>query len=460
MFGTDYKREMDTLEPSRAAMDRLEALTKGEAEVKQVRRFGRRAVVALALCAALAVSAVAAGTGIWQSISARQGPFSQIAQTIHGALCTDQGIEVQVLSALADDVRGQVYFTVRDVTGDRLDRQLTLKTTADSDIGGELVEYDPESRTALFVAHLNYYDPQIQGDVGIVTGQKQSGGVMRLALDGMTTRNGYLEASASCAGVTNQLLDSLPLSDQDRVVLHIEESGYTQAILPDRQVVLAPGQTPMAMEGTEDVTISSMGFASDGRFHVRVAYASGITHDDVSMGYFLSRIYPEDDSQSGQEKYWLPMVITQVDGGLDVMFPLIQAGEANELDEVYFYGNYTRPGIDLSGTWDISFKMTYHPSTTLAWTGELAGRQVTRVTVSPMTVTIDSNDTGGFSSDTLYAVLKDGTSVAAQPSVGQYVNVGQDVEVMCAYNTWEFEQPVEVSQIYHLNLLEQSIPVN
>ena len=247
MFGTDYKREMDTLEPSRAAMDRLEALTKGEAEVKQVRRFGRRAVVALALCAALAVSAVAAGTGIWQSISARQGPFSQIAQTIHGALCTDQGIEVQVLSALADDVRGQVYFTVRDVTGDRLDRQLTLKTTADSDIGGELVEYDPESRTALFVAHLNYYDPQIQGDVGIVTGQKQSGGVMRLALDGMTTRNGYLEASASCAGVTNQLLDSLPLSDQDRVVLHIEESGYTQAILPDRQVVLAPGQTPMAM---------------------------------------------------------------------------------------------------------------------------------------------------------------------------------------------------------------------
>ena len=154
------------------------------------------------------------------------------------------------------------------------------------------------------------------------------------------------------------------------------------------------------------------------------------------------------------------MVITQVDGGLDVMFPLIQAGEANELDEVYFYGNYTRPGIDLSGTWDISFKMTYHPSTTLAWTGELAGRQVTRVTVSPMTVTIDSNDTGGFSSDTLCAVLKDGTSVAAQPSVGQYVNVGQDVEVMCAYNTWEFEQPVEVSQIYHLNLLEQSIPVN
>lgn len=178
--------------------------------------------------------------------------------------------------------------TLRDVTGNRLDRQLTLKPTADSDIGGTLVEYDPESRTALFAAHLNYCDPQIHGAVGIITGRKeQCGGTIRLALDGMTTRTGQLEASVSCAGVTDQLLNSLPLSDEDQVVLHIEESGYTSAILPDQQVVLAPGQTPMAMEGTEDVTISSMGFASDGRFHVRVAYASGITHDDVTAGYFL-----------------------------------------------------------------------------------------------------------------------------------------------------------------------------
>ncbi len=460
VFRTDYKREMDALEPSRAAMDRLEALTQGVAEEKRVRRFGRRAVVALALCAALAVTALAAGSGIWRMISARQGPFSQIAQTIHGAVCTDQGIEVQILSALADDVRGQVYFTVRDVTGRRLDRQLILKPTADSDIGGELVEYDPESRTALFVAHMNYYDPQTQGTVGIATGDMRPGGSLHLALDGMTTRNGYLDASVSCAGVTDQPLDSLPLSGQDQVVLHIDESGYTRAILPDRQVVLAPGQTPMAMEGTEDVTISSMGFASDGRFHVRVAYGAGITHEDVSMGYFLSRIYPKDDSQAGQEKYWLPVVITQVDGGLDVMFPLIRSGEAGQLKEVYFYGNYTRPGVDISGSWDISFNMTYHPSQVLAWTGELAGRQVTRVTVSAMTVTMDSNDSGGFSSDALYAVLKDGTSVAAKPSVGQYVNVGQEVEVWRAYNTWAFEAPVEVSQIDHLTLLGQSIPVN
>lgn len=104
--------------------------------------------------------------------------------------------------------------------------------------------------------------------------------------------------------------------------------------------------------------------------------------------------------------------------------------------------------------------MAYHPSTVLAWTGELAGRQVDRVTVSTMTVTMDSNNAGGFSSNPLYAVLKDGTTVTAKPSTGQYVNVGQKVEVWRTYNTWEFASPVDVSQIGHLTLLDQSIPVN
>ena len=121
-------------------------------------------------------------------------------------------------------------------------------------------------------------------------------------------------------------LDSLPLGEGDRVVMGVEESGYPASILPDERVVLAPGQTPMPLEGTGDVTISSMGFASDGRFHVRVAYAPGIGHEDLDMGYFLARVYPRDERRTAEEKYWRATVITQVEGGLDVLFPLIKAG--------------------------------------------------------------------------------------------------------------------------------------
>ena len=66
MFRTEYKREMDALEPSREALARLEGLTRGETGGKPVKHFSRRAAVALALCAALAVTAVAAGPSVWR----------------------------------------------------------------------------------------------------------------------------------------------------------------------------------------------------------------------------------------------------------------------------------------------------------------------------------------------------------------------------------------------------------
>lgn len=464
MFRDEYRKEMDQVIWNDEQRQRLRQVM--AQPNSRPRRLTRRTVAAVAVAAALVLSAVAAGTSAWKTIRARQGPFSEIAQTIQGAVCTDQGIEVQVLSALADDVRAEIYFTVRDTTGNRLGDQLTLHRAEDSDMAGRLVEYDPDSHTALFIASLSNYSPQTQAGGGVfsVDGKKGAwiGESMRLSLDSLSTRQGDMDAQVSCAGVSDELLRSLPLGASDKVVMGLEESGYTSAILPAQKVVLAPDQTPMALEGTQDMTISSMGFASDGRFHIRVAYAQGITHEDVDFGYFLPRVYPVDESMAGEDKYWAPMVITQVEGGQDVMFPLIKAGEADELDQVYFSGRYRRPGVDITGSWAVDFAVDYHPSTVLAWTGEIAGRHVNHVTVSPLTVTIDSNDKGGFSTTELYAVLKDGTKVAAQCSVGEYNNVSENpaVEVWESYNTWNFERPVKVENIACLLLLDQEIPLS
>ena len=106
--------------------------------------------------------------------------------------------------------------------------------------------------------------------------------------------------------------------------------------------------------------------------------------------------------------------------------------------------------------------MDYYPSTVLEWTGTLAGRRVDHVTVSPLTVTMDSDDTGGFSTAELTVVLKDGTEVPAACGPGRYANLGEGagVEVWDAYNTWELERPVEVAEIDHLLLLGEHIPVS
>ena len=61
MFQNDYRREMDGLRPSPAAVERLNRLLEKGAPTRRPRRLGRRAAAALALCAALCVTAVAAG---------------------------------------------------------------------------------------------------------------------------------------------------------------------------------------------------------------------------------------------------------------------------------------------------------------------------------------------------------------------------------------------------------------
>ena len=77
MFQSDYRREMDRLAPTPAALERLEGLLAAEPAAKRPRRrFGRRAVVALALCGALTATALAAGPSIRQALSAHLGSFA------------------------------------------------------------------------------------------------------------------------------------------------------------------------------------------------------------------------------------------------------------------------------------------------------------------------------------------------------------------------------------------------
>ena len=166
---------------------------------KRVGSALRRGAAAALVCAALCATAVAAGPSLWQYMQARQGPLPGWPRPWRGR-CAPAGIEIQVLSTLADDVRGEVYFTVRDVEGDRLDSQLTLHCGADSDPAGRLVEYDSESRTALFAAGLSYYRPQTEGAVGLGTTGGAVPDTLHLAVERLTTRQGELDAGPPAPG--------------------------------------------------------------------------------------------------------------------------------------------------------------------------------------------------------------------------------------------------------------------
>ena len=125
------------------------------------RRSGfKRAIVAVAVCAALLTAALAAGPAIWEAIQAHLGWRAAYASRPQVAV-TDQGFELGVAAALADRNVIRVYLTLRDLEGDRLRQGAELDLSANAQgaeldgeiipgITGEMAVYDPESGTLLF----------------------------------------------------------------------------------------------------------------------------------------------------------------------------------------------------------------------------------------------------------------------------------------------------------------------
>ena len=469
-----YIHELEQRGPRPEELERLYEMIEGGTEMKRTKGFSSRAVV-IAVCAVLTITAAAAAAvpAVWEGLWRQLGVFAPYAQTIDGAVCRDQGIEVRMLSALSDDLEARFYFSVQDVTGDhQLNEHLTLtgrlecgeeKEQEPKSVGClsgsvsssfKLLSYDPETRTALFSSSLSYgetYRPN----------QRAS-----LSLARMATQNAKISGTVPCASITDEVLKSLPAEEDDRIIFKPSGAGgfkYADIVLPDQQVVLAPEQNPMPIEGTEDMWISSMGFASDGYFHVRLGFADGISViKENGDRWFLCTLGQSGKSSEADIAMWERLV----PGGLDILFPLYTVEDLEQLQNgmVELYGDYTRPGTVVEGAWNIDFELEYYSSVVLDWVGELAGSQVRQVAVSPLSVTMYSDDAGSFAYATLYAVKKDGSTVSAEPDAGRYSNLafdsGSDKPVWDAFNTWIFEEPVELEDLVSLSLMDETIPVD
>ena len=471
-----YKREMERIGPPPEALERLYETMEGETEMKTQRKLGRRAAV-IVVCAALTITAAAAAVPtVRDALRTYLGAFAPYAQTIDGAVCADQGIEVQVLGAISDDLEARFYLAVRDTEGDRLNECLRLegsltagearepgKELPRSVIGGyavdyfDLISYDPETKTALLSTRILYH------------GSSRPTGDAELSLTGMNTLQGKLYQFVPCADVTGAVLESRRADGDAGVILSpgdVEGTGYTDDVLPGSQVVLAPNQTPLPIEGTEAVRVSSMGFASDGCFHLRLEFAEGMAPwVDESSGHsmFFVDLTAESD---GDLKYYVCRE-RLVEGGVDILFPLVTAEDLEEVQQrqARIYGSYARPGVEIAGDWSARFEMDYYPSVTLNWTGELAGWQVRQVTVSPLSVSVSGGGSGtsGGLNTPVRAVKKDGSTVTAKPGPGRYYDAGAMTGGSSgwdAYATWRFEEPVDVGDLVSLTLGDAVIPVN
>ena len=81
---------------------------------------------ALVLCAALTLPALADGVPAVYELLYRVSPATaQYFRSVRMS-CEDQGVRMEVISAYAQDDNAQIYFTLQDLTGDRLSQDADL----------------------------------------------------------------------------------------------------------------------------------------------------------------------------------------------------------------------------------------------------------------------------------------------------------------------------------------------
>lgn len=413
------------------------------------RRSGfKRAIVAVAVCAALLTAALAAGPAIWEAIQAHLGARASYATRPQAAV-TDQGFELGVAAALADRNVIRVYLTLRDLEGDRLRQgaELDLWPLTRDEAGGlipdptapasgrpmETVRYDGETGTLTFCQ--TYYRQSPREDLD-------------------------LSVSEIIPGFQDFYLDL----NGEKLARAVPAETLESAVGEDGKRYLLPEQNPMEMdwekcplpEGEEPgIRVSSFGYAEDGRLHVRFETAEDIVLTGVDLPYFGG---------------WDMELMAELPDGLDYAFPPDCPSRDMLADSVVFFftGDYSTQGGPVEGDWSLNVPLEPVESLTLDWTGgpvrDPAGRrgpaQVEGMWLSPLGLSMrfSAADTPThLYPKTAALTMADGSRVETQENT-LAVGLEQEGQVLMDL-VWELEEPVDLEQVVSVTVYDQTVAV-
>ena len=436
----EYRRELEQLGPSAAQLERLKRVLADPP--RRRRRPVRTVLIAAAVCAALAAAALAAVPGLRAQLMDRLGDFGPYAQTVEGVSATDQGIRVQVVSALADRTEGWVYLAVTDLTGDRLDACTALDGLNYVDGGPQ--SYDPETRTALFCRRID-----------------------------MDSRTGSGAVTLQIRRITPRVVRICPEADrvdgmvyEDPVTLPtdgISGACLRSFALTDGRTVLEPEQTPAEL-GSPYMSLSSMGMDEDGGFHIQVALREDVDPEQISL-------FVEEGSvilTSGErvEITGTQCVVFGEGRYCDITLCLPEPGQRMDperIGEMELGGllGVLAVGEPVLGEWTLTFDVETVPERTIQTAEMVNGMEVEVITCAVTSVTVTGTSGGGTPAGMPLGVyLADGTVVTADR--------GRPTELWEKKNegrfgfsaVWRLDRPVEPGEVTALSFGHWYLPLN
>lgn len=304
------------------------------------------AVLAVCLCIFLTMPVLAANVEPFYQFMYRLSP--QTAQFFIPVQKSDEnnGIRMQVESAYIHGNTAEIYITMQDLTGDRLDGTIDLfdsyaiNRPFDSSASCQLADYDSSTRTATFLINIDEWgNHSITGDkitftVGEFLSGKQEAKNIPVPLD----------------------LSDIPPAETTMVSLTGAAGSDTDALISADSVPALIPMPPLDGFPTDGIDLTGIGWVN-GKLHIQTAVKNSLDNDNHCQLYLTTPNGTVIDSQ--QNFYFLTQ--TTPEDRIDYcefVFDLPQ----QDLSAYSLYTTFTTSSLKTEGPWKVTFPLTPSPS--------------------------------------------------------------------------------------------------
>jgi len=347
MFEKTYKSMNDQITPTPALVADTVKLIQSRHRPKgcKSRPFYRRLLMIaamLALCIVLATPVLAARIpAIYELMYLVSPEVAQLFMPVQEA-CEDNGIRMEVVSAYLHDNTAEIYITLQDLTGDRVDEttdlfdSYSIHRAFDSSATCQRVGYDSESKTATFLILITEW-----GDHDI------SGSKLTFSVREFISHKTSLEdvpVDINLAGVeefsATQTIYAVGKSG-------INLSKYTSAT--NDFVVLNPGMSICAPISGLDVT--AIGYI-DGMLHIQLATSEKRTLDNHGYFYLVDK-----DGNQTQYDYSVSFIEGMDSNDRMDYQEFVFDIPKDEIGDYTLYGSFYTSGLHTEGRWQVTFPL-------------------------------------------------------------------------------------------------------
>jgi hypothetical protein len=316
------------------------------------RAFAHRwiaAVAAISLMLACSFTVFASSVPVFNDWLYRLNP--QLAEYLYPIQKsdTDNGIKVEVLSAINDNHNAVVYFTVQDLTDqNRVDEKLDICDTCDIDgpfiFNVEMISYDSDTKTALFV---------MRGSGGEGISNRMTTFQINRIMSGKTVYD-WFDTGINLEALTENKAKSLPIS----------EFGYNGGSeLPKEGLnILEPDAMSLPMgNGINFVTISNIGFVNS-KLHIQTKWETSFdNHGDFRLTKEAKASNAQKE-EPGYSNYYFRTGKDSIDSGNSRFAKHIEyvfdVDSREELKDYRLWVNLVKDGTFTEGDWKVNFRMS------------------------------------------------------------------------------------------------------